>query len=107
MDNTIRYADLWALFRKLGFDCDTVRDKRHRICEYAPTETVIILADYPPDEPVHPQTLFGVKLQLENGGVMSRDQFDLWAKRRAKVNVANGTNGTKLTKKPRASEPQT
>jgi hypothetical protein len=32
MSNAIRYADLWALLRKLGFDCDTLDEQNHRVC---------------------------------------------------------------------------
>ena len=41
MSNAIRYADLWALFRELGFDCDTLDEQNHRICEFVPTDTRI------------------------------------------------------------------
>jgi hypothetical protein len=49
MSNTIHYADLWALLRKLGFDVGTLDEQNHRVCEFAPTDTRIVLHDYPPD----------------------------------------------------------
>jgi hypothetical protein len=91
MTRAVRYADLWVLLRKLGFNCDTVRENKHRICEFPATETVIILAEYPPEQPVHEQTLLGVRLQLENGGVMSREEFDRWVSQLTKNGTANGT----------------
>jgi hypothetical protein len=97
----IYYADLWALLRKLGFNCDTVLESNHRVCEFAPTDTRIVLHNYPPDHPVRSQNLVGVRLQLDNGGVMSRDDFDYWAARKARANARNATNGSKLTPKKR------
>ena|ERR1022692_2555490 len=95
MNKTIRYADVWALLRKLGFDCDMFDDKNHRICDYAPTNTRIVLHNYPPTRPVHTQILIGLRLQLDNGGVMSRPEFDQWAARRGMTLTAVGTNGVK------------
>jgi hypothetical protein len=101
MSNAIRYADLWALLRKLGFDCDTLDEQNHRVCEFAPTDTRIVLHDYPPEKPVREEILIGVRLQLDNGGVMSRAEFDRWAARQAKVNPGLDTNGGELRGKPR------
>src|ERR1700681_4766991 len=78
MNKAIRYADLWALLRKLGFDCDTIDQGNHRVCEFEPTGTRIVLHDYPPDQPVREEILIGVKLQLDNGGLLSRTEFDRW-----------------------------
>ncbi len=30
MNDGVRYADLWTLLRKLGFDCDALDDQNHR-----------------------------------------------------------------------------
>src|SRR5436190_4689646 len=99
MSNAIHYADLWALLRKLGFDCDTLDDHNHRVCKFEPTDTRIVLHDYPPDQPVREEILIGVRLQLDNGGVMSRAEFDRWAARRAKANPAAGANGGEARRK--------
>lgn len=93
MSNSVRYTDLWALLRKLGFDVDTLDEQNHRVCEFAPTATRIVLHDYPPDQPVRAEILIGVRLQLENGGIMSRAEFDRWAERRTKANTAVASNG--------------
>jgi hypothetical protein len=57
----------------------------------------LTLADYPPDQPVHPQTLYGVRLELDNFGLLSREEFDRWVDRRGKANTpkANGSSGTR------------
>jgi hypothetical protein len=99
MPEPIFYADLWALLRKLGFNCDTVLESNHRLCEFAPTDTRIVLHDYPPEQPVHQEILIGVRLQLDNGGVMTREEFDRWAARQARANARNGANGTKATQR--------
>jgi hypothetical protein len=101
MKKKIRYADVWALFRKLGFDCDLFDDKNHRVCEYAPTDTRIVLHDYPPTTPVHPEILFGIRLQLDNGSVMTRAEFDQWAARRNAAH-ANGAKRERVGKRPAA-----
>jgi hypothetical protein len=101
MSNAIRYADLWALLRKLGFDCDTHDEHNHRICDFAATATRILLHDYPPDQPVREEILFGVRLQLDNGGVLSRAEFDRWAARRAKANTKVDANGGAPRRKTR------
>jgi hypothetical protein len=101
MNNTIRYGDLWALLRKLGFDCNARDEKNHRVCEFAPTDTRIVLHDYPANEPVREQILVGVRLQLDNGGVLSRAEFDRWVVRRARANAAAGTNGSQPRRKSR------
>jgi hypothetical protein len=102
MNTQIRYADLWALLRRLGYNCDRLTDEnKHRICEHAATGSLLTLADRPPDQPVHPQTLFGVRLELDNFGLLSRDEFDRWADRRAKAKSAkaNGNHGTRRARK--------
>src|SRR4051812_46800931 len=78
MDKPIYYADLWALLRKLGFNCDTVLESNHRVCEFAPTDTRIVLHNYPPDKPVREQILAVVRLQLDNSSIMTRDDFNYW-----------------------------
>ncbi len=111
MSSEVRYGDLWALLRKLGFDCDffaknPLGDNTVRVCEHAASGTRITLADYPPDQFVRQQILYGVRMQLDSHGLMTRDDFDRWAKRRAKANAANGTNGTPAVspgRKPRVS----
>jgi hypothetical protein len=102
MNSHIRYADLWALLRRLGYNCDRlINDNQHRICEHTAAGSSLSLADYPPEEPVHPQTLFGVGLELDNFGLMSREEFDRWVNRRTKTNAAkaNGDNGTERVRK--------
>lgn len=96
MNSPIRYADLWALLRRLGYDCERLTDdNRRRVCEHAAAGSSLTLTDRPPDEPVHPQTLYGVRLELANFGLLSREEFDRWAGRRMKANAgkANGGNG--------------
>ena len=96
MSSTVSYADLWALLRRLGYDCDRlIDDNRHRVCEHAVAGSLLTLADYPPDQPVHPQTLYGVRLELDNFGLLSRAAFDRWVGQRSKANgaKANGRNG--------------
>jgi hypothetical protein len=103
MTSQIRYADLWALLRRAGYHCDRlINENQHRVCEH-PAGSVLTLADYPPDQPVHPQTLYGVRLELDNFGLMSREEFDRWVERRTKGNAARrtGSNGTARTRKPR------
>ncbi len=101
MKNSIRYADLWALLRKLGFDCDTVLQSNHRVCEFAATDTRIVLHDYPQEQPVDPEILIGVRLQLDNGGVMSHE-FDRWAARQGRQAAARkSANGTTATPRSR------
>jgi hypothetical protein len=90
MPEPIFYADLWALLRKLGFDCDTVLESNHRVCEFSPTDTRITLHNYPPNQPFREQILFGVLLQLDNGGVMTPEEFDRWAYQKARANARNG-----------------
>jgi hypothetical protein len=108
MNSRIHYTDLWALLRQLGYNCDRlINDNKHRVCEHAEAGSFLTLADYPPDQTVHPQTLYGVRLELDNFGLLSREQFDRWVDRRTKANVArvNGTNGPRVARKPRRSIP--
>src|SRR5216684_2123392 len=101
VNNTIDYGDLWTLLRKLGFDCDAHDEQNHRICEFAPTDTRIVLHDYPANEPVREQILVGVRLQLDNGGVLSRAEFDRWVARHARANTAAAANGSQRKGKSR------
>jgi hypothetical protein len=108
MNSDIRYADLWALLRRLGYNCDRLTDdNKRRVCEHAAAGSLLTLADYPPDEPVHPQTLYGVRLELDNFGLWSRADFDRWVDRRTKANAAtaNGGNGTRGARQPRHGVP--
>jgi len=95
MNRTISYADLWALLRRVGYNCDRlIDDGKHRVCEHATAGSVLTLADYAADQVVHPQTLYGVRLELDNFGLLSREEFDRWADGREKANgvKANGSN---------------
>ena len=109
MSSTVSYADLWALLRRLGYDCDRlIDDNRHRVCEHAVAGSLLTLADYPPDQPVHPQTLYGVRLELDNFGLLSREEFDRWVDRRTKANAekANGRNAARPSRRPRKGVPR-
>ncbi|MCI0462602.1 MAG: hypothetical protein L0Z62_37100 [Gemmataceae bacterium] len=85
----------------MGFDCDTLDEQNHRVCAFAPTDTRIVLHDYPHDQPVREEILIGVRLQLDNGGVMSRAEFDRWATRRAEANTGADRNGGAPRRKTR------
>ncbi len=104
MSSPICYGDLWALLRRLGYNCDRLIDEnKHRVCEHSAVESLLTLADYAPDQPVHPQTLYGVRLELDNFGLLSRAEFDRWVERGTKTNApkVNGSNGMKGVRKPR------
>lgn len=108
MNSPIRYADLWALLRQLGYNCDRlVDDNQHRVCEQTAAGSLLTLADYPPDQSVHPQTLYGVRLELDNFGLLSRAEFDRWVDQRTKANaaMANGNNGTRRVRETRKGVP--
>lgn len=101
MNNSIRYTDLWSLLRRLGYDCDRLTDEnRRRLCEHAAAGSILTLADYPPDQLVHAQTLYGVRLELDNFGLLSREAFDRWVDRRTKANGNGGTKRTPGSRKP-------
>jgi len=50
---------------------------------------------------VREEILVGVRLKLENGGVLSRAEFDRWVAPRVKANTAAGSNGTQPRRKSR------
>jgi hypothetical protein len=77
------------------------RRGKHRVCEHAAAGSLFTLADYPPDRPVHPQPHYGVRLEQDNFGLLSRDEFDRWVDRRTKVNATklNGSGGTRKSPK--------
>ena len=75
MSEAIRFVDLLSLLRKLGFDCDTIRDGV-RLCEHLPLVVEILLTELSPDEIVSDLLLTGVKLQLDRAGLMPRETFD-------------------------------
>jgi hypothetical protein len=90
----------------LGYNCDRVIDAgKHRVCEHATAGSVLTLAEYAADQLVHPQTLYGVRLELDNFGLMSREEFDRWVEQRGKANAAkaNGSNSTTPARTPRRS----
>jgi hypothetical protein len=97
MNNSIRYSDLWKLLKRMGYDRDLLGTNPRgnhnsvRICQH-PSGSQVTLADYPADQVVREEILFIVKIELDNFGLMDRDEFDRWPKRRAKINAA--TNGT-------------
>jgi hypothetical protein len=108
MNSQIYYADLWAMLKRLGYNCERLmNENKNRVCEHPATGSMFSLADYPPDQPVHPQTLYGVRLELDNFGLMSREEFNHWVERRTRINLAkaNGSNGTERTGKPTKSIP--
>jgi hypothetical protein len=109
MNSHIRYADLQALLQQLGYNCDRLLDdNKHRVYEQATAGSLLTLADYSPDQPVHPQTLYGVRLELDNFGLLSREEFDRWVDRRTKANAekANGRNAARPSRRPRKGVPR-
>ncbi len=102
----VRYADLWKLLRRLGYDCDTLGTNplgarnTVRICEHAESGSRITLADYPQEEFVWERLLPLVRNQLDAFGLMTREEFDRWVKRRARANAA-GRNGAPADKPAR------
>jgi hypothetical protein len=97
------------LLRRLGFECELLgenpRGKHNtvRICQH-PSGSRITLADYPPDQFVREEILFVVKIELDNFGLMARDEFDRWVKRRAKADAAaDGAVGKQEAREPRVS----
>jgi hypothetical protein len=100
MDYGVRYRDLWRLLRRLGYNCGRIiNDGKHRVCEHPSSGSFLALADRSPSQPVHREVLFGVRLELDNFGILSREEYDRWIKRRAKANSANGPNGAVKTKR--------
>ncbi len=105
-----RYSDLWKLLRRLGYDCgwlgtNPLGGNTVRICKHRSSKSRITLADEPAEQFIEPQLLFGVRLQLDNFGIMSSEAFDRWTARRAKANAAkhtNGSDGTNRERKTRA-----
>ena len=106
--NAARYGDLWKLLERLGYDCgwlgtNPLGDNTVRICKHSTSRSQITLADYPPDQFVRPQILFAVRLELDNFGILSPEEFDRWAKRRAKANAAKTAAGANGAATPRKS----
>lgn len=90
MNSAFHYADLLAILDELGFDCTAVRDG-FRVCEHKPSDTMIVLADYPADQGVREQVLVGVGLQLEKRGILARGDFDRQVTLRTGAVEGNGT----------------
>jgi hypothetical protein len=107
--NKVRYRDLWRLLRRHGYNCDRLEKNplwphnTFRICEQEESESLLALADHPPDQFVHPGVLGGVRLELDNFGLMTREEFNRWVERRAKANAAsNGAPADRPARRPRA-----
>lgn len=98
-NRVFRYADLLRLLGDLGFDCPVVRDGA-RVCEHEPSETLIVFGDYPAEEPVREQILFGVKLQLDQRGLLTREEFDRRVALLAGDGVGNGTGRRRKARRP-------
>ncbi len=106
--NAARYADLWKLLKRLGYDCgwlgtNPLGGNTVRICKHAASGSSMTLADEPPEEFVHPRVLFGVRLQLDNFGLLAPEDFDRWVARRAKANAAKEARGTSAANPGRPS----
>ncbi len=93
--NAVRYGDLWRMLRRLGYNCDRLgtnplgAHNTVRICELPDSEATFILADRPLDQFVPPEIVYGVRGQLDNFGLMTREEFNRWVERRAKANAAS------------------
>jgi hypothetical protein len=90
MTNTVRFGDLIGLLEELGFDC-TRRAEGQVVCEHRPSDTMILLAERPAGEKVREQVLFGVRLQLDQRGLLGRDEFDRRIAELAARDEANGS----------------
>lgn len=95
MDSRIRYRNLWNMLRRRGFNCGMLSEGNHRICTHPESGARVTLYDYPADDFVHPELLFGVRLNLANFGVMTREEFDRWIWRRSLANEAKENGSTR------------
>ncbi len=95
MTNSATFGDLIGLLESLGFDC-TRRVNGQVVCEHPPSDTMILLAERPAGERVRDQILFGVRLQLDQRGLLARDEFD---RQLADVAARNGANGAATARK--------
>jgi hypothetical protein len=89
MTRPLRFADLIGLLEGLGFDC-TRRVDGQIVCEHRPSDTMILLAERPAGETVREQILFGVRLQLDQRGLLDRGEFD---RRVARLTARPADNG--------------
>jgi hypothetical protein len=108
--DAVRYGDLWRMLRRLGYNCDRLGTNplgarnTVRICELPDSEATFILADRPLDQFVPPEIVYGVRGQLDNFGLMTREEFNSWVKRRAKANAEqNGAASDRPARRPRTS----
>ncbi len=108
--NAVRYRDLWRMLRRLGYNCDRLgtnplgAHNTVRICEHPSSDSLIMLADKPLDQFLHPMNLIVVRAELDDFGLMTREEFERWVKRRAKANAStNGAPPKKRPRQPRAS----
>lgn len=83
--------------RRLGFTDVLVHGGTHRVWEHIPSGSRFTLGEYPPEDSVHEEILFGVRLQLDNFGNMAREEFERWAKRRAKANERGDDAATRTS----------
>jgi predicted RNA binding protein YcfA (HicA-like mRNA interferase family) len=88
MTESVRYGDLTRLLERLGFVCWRVEGS-HLNCENKKADALIMLPDQDADAIVRPRNLVAVRRYLDEKGLFTRDNFDLWA---AEVTLAaNGS----------------
>src|SRR5207302_2007250 len=101
MTNSVTFGDLIGLLEGLGFDCARRVDGQV-VCEHRPSDTMILLAERPAGEKVREQVLFGVRLQLDQRGLLERGEFD---RRVAQMTAAATANGSGRTATRRKDKP--
>jgi predicted RNA binding protein YcfA (HicA-like mRNA interferase family) len=98
MTESIRYGDLTRLLERLGFVCWRVEGS-HLNCENTGADALIMLPGQEAGAAVRPRHLVAMRRYLDEKGLLSRDDFDLWA---AEITLA--ANGSPRPQKPARSE---
>jgi len=69
------YRELTALLEQLGFRDESVSGS-HCAFRHATSETLVLLADLKPDDPVRPEDLVSVRQHLDAKGLMDASAFE-------------------------------
>jgi hypothetical protein len=98
MNSSVKFGDLIGLLEGLGFDCIRRVDGQV-VCEHRPSDTMILLAERPAGEKVREQVLYGVRLQLDQRGLLERGEFDRRVADMTAAATANGSGGAATPRK--------
>ncbi len=76
MSRKVTETEIENLLHHLGFQQVACIPGSHKAFQHGPSDAVVVLGCYPPDEQLNPAVVVGIRRLLDEKGVIDSDSFD-------------------------------